>query len=237
MVEKRLYDLSSNQELFDSEKVQYQEALKNSGYKETLQFNNINVNNHTNRSRKRNILWFNPPYNASVSTNIGKDFLNLIDKHFPVTSNLHRYFNRNTIKISYSCMPNISSIISSHNRKVLGQTNNITEEGCNCPRRTICPVDGKCLTKSVIYKAEVKVGNSSANYIGLASTTFKTRYNNHNSNFRNISARKCTKLASHVWDLKDDNKVFTIDWSIQSMQPTFDPGSNKCQLCLMEKVL
>ena len=237
MVEKRLSDLSSHKELFDSEKSQYQEALKDSGYTETIQYKNNLINGQTNRSRTRNILWFNPPYNSSVSTNIGKDFLNLLDKHFPARSNLHKYFNRNTIKISYSCMPNIGSIISSHNKKVLGQTSNITEKGCNCKRGTTCPLDGKCLTKSLVYKAEVKVNNTSSNYFGLASTTFKTRYSNHTSNFRNANARKCTKLANFVWDLKDGGQAFTIDWSIQSLQPTFDPGSNKCQLCLMEKVV
>ena len=236
MVEKRLNDLSSSKELFESEKGQYQEALKDSGFKETIHFTN-NINIQTNRSRKRNVLWFNPPYNLSVSTNIGKDFLKLLDKHFPPTSNMHQYFNRNTIKISYSCMPNISSIISSHNKKVLGQTINITEGGCNCRRGRTCPLDGKCLTESIIYKAEVKTDDTTANYIGLTSTTFKTRFNNHTSNFRNENGRRSTKLSTYIWSLQDQNTDFEINWSIQALQPTFDPGSNKCQLCLMEKAL
>ena len=149
MVEKRLNDLSSSKELFESEKGQYQEALKDSGFKETIHFTN-NINIQTNRSRKRNVLWFNPPYNLSVSTNIGKDFLKLLDKHFPPTSNMHQYFNRNTIKITYSSMPNISSIISSHNKKVLGQTINIIEGGCNCRSGRTCPLDGKGLTESMV---------------------------------------------------------------------------------------
>ena len=33
--------------------------------------------------RKRNIIWFNPPYSMNVQTNIGREFLNLVGKHFP----------------------------------------------------------------------------------------------------------------------------------------------------------
>ena len=29
---------------------------------------------------------------------------------------LHKIFNKNTVKISYSCMKNINSVISSHNK-------------------------------------------------------------------------------------------------------------------------
>ena len=48
-----------------------------------------------------------------------KFFLSLIDKHFPPHHKLHKLFNRNNVKISYSCLPNIKSIINAHNRKVL----------------------------------------------------------------------------------------------------------------------
>ena len=182
------------------------------------------------------MIWFNPPYNAAVATNVGKEFLRLVDKHFS-NRDMHKYFNRNTIKISYSCMPNMSSLISSHNKKVLGQTNKIEVKGCNCGRTTTCPLDGKCKTESMIYKAAVAVGNTVSNYIGLASTMFKTRYNNHTCTFRNTNKRNNTKLAGFIWKLQDKQKSFNISWSIASLQPTFDPGTNKCQLCLMEKVL
>ena len=64
------------------------------------------------------LLWFNPPYSKNVATNIGKSFLKLIDKHFPEGSQLNKIFNRNTVKVSYSCMSNVASIIKSHNKKV-----------------------------------------------------------------------------------------------------------------------
>ena len=48
--------------------------------------NSENTNQKQNKQKKkrrRNIIWFNPPYNTSVTTNIGKQFLKLIDIHFP----------------------------------------------------------------------------------------------------------------------------------------------------------
>ena len=34
------------------------------------------------KQRKRNVLWFNPPFNQNVTNNIGQMFLNIVDKHF-----------------------------------------------------------------------------------------------------------------------------------------------------------
>ena len=60
-----------------------------------------------------------PTIQQSVKNNIGKQFLCLIDKHFPKHHCLHKICNRNTVKISCSCMPNMASFISSHNKKLL----------------------------------------------------------------------------------------------------------------------
>ena len=45
------------------------------------------------RKRKRNVVWFNPPYSKSVRTNIAGTFLRLIDKHFPKGSKMNKIFN------------------------------------------------------------------------------------------------------------------------------------------------
>ena len=65
-------------------------------------------NTSKRRTRGRNISWFNPPYSANVATSIGAKFLKIIDRSFPPTHVLHKIINRNTIKISYRCMPNFS---------------------------------------------------------------------------------------------------------------------------------
>ena len=35
------------------------------------------------RNRKREVIWFKPPWNDAVATNVAGKFLQLIDKHFP----------------------------------------------------------------------------------------------------------------------------------------------------------
>ena len=69
--------------------------------------------------RKRPALWFNPPYNATVKTNIGRDFLQLIDECFPPSNPLHKIFNRQKVKVSYSTTPNMAQTIAAKNAKIL----------------------------------------------------------------------------------------------------------------------
>jgi hypothetical protein len=70
------------------------------------------------RNRGRRITWFNPPYSVNVSTNIGAKFLRIIDTCFPPAHILHKIINRNTIKVSYRCMPNMKEVIGRHNSKI-----------------------------------------------------------------------------------------------------------------------
>ena len=46
-------------------------------------------------------------------------FFKLMEKHFPENHVLRPIINKNCVKLSYSCLPNVSRIISSHNKKVL----------------------------------------------------------------------------------------------------------------------
>ena len=132
MIEKRLNSLSKNERTFNMIKPEYNEALAKSGFKYKLNFHNPNqinmsaptINNNKKRKRTRKILFFNPPFCESVKTNIGREFLSLVDRHFPLSHRYHNLFNRKTLKISYSCMYNIKSIIQSHNRRILNNFHN-----------------------------------------------------------------------------------------------------------------
>lgn len=68
-----------------------------------------------NRNRKRDYLVHPPHFNLEVRTNIGKIFFKLLTKHFPKTSNRHKIFNSNTVKLSYCCSNNLDSIIKKNN--------------------------------------------------------------------------------------------------------------------------
>ena len=117
MINKRLSDLSCNKEDFDKAKPLYKKSQHQSGYKTSMSYAQTKVK--TSRDRNRNIIWFNPPFSQIVKTNIGKLFLKLVKKHFLKHHRLHKIFNPNTVKLSYSCMSNMSSFIKQHNSNIL----------------------------------------------------------------------------------------------------------------------
>ena len=139
-------------------KGQYEKALYDSGFSTKVEYINYNDSgkNKDQRQRTRNIIRFNPPYSKNVKKNIGKIFFKLLHKHFPKSNKLYKIFNRNTVKISYSCMKNLNSIISSHNALQLKTTND-NNRLCNCRNQESYPLQGKCLTRNIIYQATVKL--------------------------------------------------------------------------------
>ena len=70
-------------------------------------------------------------------------------------SNLSKIFNKNTVKLSYSCMPNICTLISRDNSKKLKRNKDTEPPICNCIKKENCPLKGKCQIESVEYNAEV----------------------------------------------------------------------------------
>ena len=246
-INRRLSTISSNKAAFNEATPTYQTALRKSGYDYKLNYNppqEANSNNNTNnkRRRKRNITWFNPPYSENVTTNIGKKFLNIVDSCFPPGHKLHKLLNRNTIKVSYCCMPNMKQVIASHNKAVIRKSKSQQpaqpeQDNCNCRRDRICPLNGKCLTSGIVYQATVSQDNphKEETYIGLTDTTFKTRYNGHTSSFRNENKRSSTTLSQYIWNLKDQDIPFSLKYKIIAKGKSYSPSSKSCNLCLKEK--
>ena len=99
------------------------------------------------RTRTRKLVWFDPPYSRRI---FGKAFLHLLVKHFPVTNKIH---NKNTVKVSSSCMKNMDSIISGHNHSIFNPKQK--SFGFDCRKKDSCSLNGECLTLKVIYRADV----------------------------------------------------------------------------------
>lgn len=175
------------------------------------------------------------PYSMNVKTNIGKVFFKLLQKHFPKTNKFYKIFNKNTVKLSYSSMRNMASIIASHNKTILRP--NIQDYGCNCRKKNECPMQNKCLTPSIIYEATVTNNTDKVEkiYFGLCQTSFKERYGNHTRSFRLPRYSKDTELSKYVWELKHENKVPFIKWRI-AKKIYAKSRFNYCKLCLMEKL-
>ena len=85
---------SSNEEVFNLSKYQYEKALRDSGYINfKLEFNKTS-NNHTKSNRQRNIIWFNPLFSRAVSTNVGKGFSNYYATTFHPPRSFTKYLTR-----------------------------------------------------------------------------------------------------------------------------------------------
>ena len=110
-ISNRLSNNSSNKQVFEMSKDEYEKGLGESGYKNVSLIYTDKKDTKQKRNHSRNIIWFNPTFNKNVSTNVAKQFLNLINQHFPKSNKLHAIFNRNTVKVSYSCTQNMSKYL------------------------------------------------------------------------------------------------------------------------------
>ena len=236
-ISRRLSELSSDRAAFDDSKGEYEKALRESGMACKLTFNPTK-NNGTNstRRRRRKIIWFNPPYSASLKTNIGREFLKLIDKNFTVNNPLHKILNRKTIKLSYSCTSNMKNIIKGHNQKIIASQKAMTDTPeCNCRDKETCPVPGECCRSTVVYRATVEHDNRKAEYVGSTEGPFKLRYNNHKKSFRHEAYQSETTLSKYIW-ANGLNPTPEIKWEfIRTCKPIM-PGHRNCDLCLSEKM-
>jgi len=237
MISKRLSNNSCNQSEFEKAAPAYNKALADSGYGEKLTF--ATQTNTKKRTRTRNKIWFNPPFSINVKTNIGKEFFRLLDKHFPQHHKFFKLFNRNTVKLSYSCMPNMEAVLRNNNARVLSENKPVdaTIKLCSCKDANLCPLSGECLKSSIVYRATVKKASGDVCYLGASARPFKERYNNHTKAFRNRQYEKDTQLSKLIWELKDRGEQYQLSWSIESSAIPYKPGSSKCDLCATEKLL
>ena len=76
-INKRLSEISIDQNSFNQAAPLYQKALDDSGYNHRLTFTPslTQSSNSTRRNRHRNVIWYNPPFSKNVATNVGRTFL------------------------------------------------------------------------------------------------------------------------------------------------------------------
>ena len=152
MINKRVSDISCDSDHFNKAAPDYNTALKNSGFNESIKYSRSQL---TQRNRKRQIIWFNPPFTANLKTNVGKLFMRLIDKHFPSHDKFHKLFNRNNVKPSCSCMPRMKYVIQKYNSKIMEDPKPTNNKTCSCRQKSDCPLNQKCLSECLVYNAVV----------------------------------------------------------------------------------
>ena len=144
-----------------------------------------------------------------MERNNRKTFLKLIDKHFPKTNQFHKIFNRQNVKGSYSCLPNLSSTIKSHNNRILSKEKNQDPPKCSCQQKDTCPLEGNCLDKELMYQCTLKENTTSdkVNYNGLTENTFKDWFYKHRNSFQYENKANSTELSKHFWEMKRHRKT------------------------------
>ena len=235
-ISQRVSNISSDKATFNNAVLSYNDALSTSGYKENLSYQ-LDLT-PSKKVRQRKIIWFNPPYSVNVETNIGKTFLNLIDRHFLKINKFHKIFNRNNVKVSYSCLPNFGNMIKSHNNRILSEEKTQDQPKCNCQQKDTCPLEGPCLEKELIYQCILKENTTSGRvtYNGLTENSFKDQFYKHRSSFKYESKANSTELSKHFWEMKRNSiKKPIMHWLVIDHAKPYQNRSKRCILCLTEK--
>ena len=84
-------------------------------------------------------------------------------------------------------MPNIRTVINTHNNKITSDDKPPSAmRTCDCARNTICPMEGNCLSENTLYTGSVtsslpKYGEKK--YAGVSAPPWKKRFGNHKLSF------------------------------------------------------
>ena len=149
---------------------------------------------------------------------------------------MHKLFNRNTLKVSYSCTPNVGSIMKSHKEK-LTNAENKQNKNCNCRKEEECQLEGNCRSKDIICKCVVTAaGHPRKAYLGTAEGNFQQRYYSDKKTIRNHKYANETSLSKYICKMKDKHNVCpNLFWCIVKSVPGYSNISKRCMLCLHEK--
>ena len=136
-------------------------------------------------------------------------------------------------------MPNVQQIIKGHNQTILRNsaqpTQGQAERVYNCRKKEECPLEGNCLSKGIVYQAQVTSASKTETYVGLTATEFKARFRNHQVSFNNETRKNDTELSKHIWRLKSKEQHFTIKWKILAKAKPYSNLTKRCNLCTAEK--
>ena len=100
-----------------------------------------------------------------------------------------------------------------------------------------CPLRGECQPQSIVFAAEVTEPCSTAvAYNGMSEPPFRQIFASHLTSLCHPRYRNSTEMSKHVWNLKEQEKDFSIAWRIIERARPYDNISKRCGLCLAEKL-
>ena len=136
-------------------------------------------------------------------------------------------------------MPNVKSIINKHNKTVLDPPTNNSERTCNCINRETCPLQQKCLTSNIMYKATITSNQDNYHhkiYYGITETNYKQRHANHIKSFRHEKNQSETELSNELWSIKNNSYTPNIVWEKLHKHQPYNPNTKRCSLCFNERL-
>ena len=91
--------------------------------------------------------------------------------------------------------------------------------------------------KNVVHQATVKLqGREDEKYVGLTARPFKTGNGEHKGDFEHFDRKGKTKLAAHMWKLKDEGKTpDDLTWNVVCRAAPFNPTTRICNLWTAKK--
>ena len=135
-------------------------------------------------------------------------------------------------------MPNLKSIINSHNHKMIDKVADSNKKSCNCITSQQYPLNQLCLIKNTLHKAVISSdlpNYTDKVYIGISEPPFKLCYANHIKSFNIARYKNDTELSKEVCRIKEKNGKPSIKWSIIKKCLPYQPNKKRCALCLNEK--
>ena len=163
--------------------------------------------------------------------------MQLIKTYFPEENKLKKILSRNTLKLSYSCTPNIKTKIHENDKEILWIIPSKNTNHCNCQQRENCPMNGACLKQSLVYYA-----------------TASCNHKNYNRNYKKEAAKQVLRSAivttkhltyhfqtryqasNGILELNKNQLNPRIFWRIKGIFRCYNSTSKRCNLYLTEKL-
>ena len=93
-----------------------------------------------------------------------------------------------------------------------------------------------CQVSNVVYKATVTRADTSQveTYTGSTAQTIKRRWSGHDYDIRHPE-ESGTTLSNYIHKLTGQGIGYTLKWEILKKAPPWNPITNICRLCVLEK--
>ena len=136
-------------------------------------------------------------------------------------------------------MPNIKGEIHKHNKNTLekAQQKHPDIQLCNCTNKTECPLNGQCLTESIVYQANITakiLGYKEKVYLDVSKQHLKFAMATKKKWFTK-KHKNDTGLSKEYWKIKQKNGIPRIKWQVLRKCHAYNQKKRQTVLCLNEK--